>query len=236
MTPGLISVYDRLSSLLPEFLVYYDVNQMISEQTTWNTEFSSQGVDPEHGEYVEYKIWNNSFGLILDDRGINLSFKYLVTINGTYTNITIIEHTSDGSYDYIKLVGVPSIVYDPSTGIEGDPATESSLSLSKSIFIETAPYDVNNFTSRKTTLFSGELITIQISTTFDRDREIINDAEAQIMKNIMTNHRKFDIIRSGDVKGYYKLIDLPEIGGFINNFNTLQQITITLKGYYLMDY
>jgi len=236
MTPGLISVYDRLVPLFPDFMVYYDVNQMLTEGTMYDCEYVSHGTDVTYGDYVQYSIENQSIGKIITDRGINVAQKYNATINETYTTLQIIEHTTDGVIDLIKIIKVPSVVFNPLLPEQIDPATKISLSLLKSIFLQTQPYEVTNFNPRKTTMFSGEGVTIQISTKFDRDRQTLEDAEVKIMQNIMANHRKFDITKAGVTKGYYKLMELPNISGFINNFDNLQQILINLRGYYLMDY
>jgi len=231
MTPGILSVYRETSNEILDFFSYYETTQLISEQTSYTIASITEGTDPIAGDYVMYALEPEELGLILSERDINVAFKYTATINDTYSGLTIIEHTTDGIYDYIKVIGVPSVVTSGT-----DEATTISLMLINSIYISTYPYQVNNFSPRKNCIFSGEQVDIQISTKFDLNRTRLQQAQKEVLSLITKNHRKFDIYEGSDFRGYYKLMELPSLSGYINDGNNQQQITISLKGYYLMSY
>ncbi len=243
MDPGLLVVYNEMKANFPTAFVYYDVNQMLSEESKYTIIQQTAGIvpadplDPNYQEgyvgvsYVDFVVQSPELAIILTDRQINVAFKYNATLDDIVYNKTIIRHfvvnVAGTNYDCLRIINVPVLV---------DPFVELSLVLINSMFLSTRPYEVNNFTSRKNCLFAGANVSIQISTKFDKDRVRIDEYEHEAMRYIMRHHRKFDIYDGVDKKGYYKLVDTPKISGYVNNLETIQQIIVDLYGYYLVFY
>jgi hypothetical protein len=232
MNPALEAVINKLNTIT-NACVYYDKNQILSEQTTFVIESAIEGTDPIYGDYVEYKLeLNEEIGLLITDRNINIATKYIACLNNTYENVQIVLHTTDGFSDTVRCTNVPNVAKP----LGADEATILSLKLTDSIYLSSSPIDIPNFTPPKMCLFSGEEITILISTKDDQQRERLNSYQHEIMSIIMKGYRKFDIMVSGVKRGYYKLIDIPRISTITDNGWDVQQSTIVLKGYYLVSY
>ncbi len=255
MESGLTAVYNVLKKdtpLLDKYcFIYYDINQMLTEETEYEILSAVEGIypidplapdyDAEYAgvPYVDYTISNDRLEIILTDRNINVSHKYNATIDNTFTSLYITKHTTSvigtDTYDTIRIINVPSACL-PSSVV---PATVIHLVLVNGIFITSRPFEVSNFVARKNCLFAGESLDIQLSTKFDKTRIRVNEYENRLMQIIMRNHRKFDIYDTSvppEKVGYYKLVDIPRKNSFINSGDNVQQITISLDGYYIVYY
>ena len=232
MTPGTIAVYNSIKDIIPNTLVYYQPNQMLSDQASLDV------IDiVDNGDSTAtFKVTSTELGIILTDRNINVAYKYRATINNAYTELEIVSHTADTSYDYLTIANVPPVVLDGGS----DVATVISLMLVQSVAITTEPFPMDNFNPRRNTIISGEGIVLSISTKFDENREVLTTIQETLMEHIMTNHRKFDIYRTINsvpvIKGYYKLTGLPTLNGYVDEFQNNQAVEIGLEGYYTIDY
>ena len=224
MDIGFIAVYNKLTQYLSNTYCYYKESTFKAELNKYSAKLISVTSTPE-GDVANIKIFGNTD--ILNGLKIDLN-SYIATINETYDSIRIINHTNDGTNDFIDCLNVPTIILDGTEEIE-----EIAFELTSTTKFTYGKFDMS-WRPRTKCLFEGLQIDIEISVKYDEDRNIVDENTHRLL-GLLLQSTSFKIDDNGNI-GYFKLIGRPSVRKGVESGNNLQSTIISINGFYQINY
>lgn len=220
---GLNAIYDKLSIEVNDCLVSKEKNQQFIDNVSLSVVDYIKNIDS--GTYISttFKIETN-IGILYNRVG-DITNKYDCVFADIPTNI--LSHSTDGIYDYIEC-SVNEILVDSLTDMSLTIYLRNLLHVSSSFFL------MESFRPPKDTLFSGETVTVKVSTKNDRDRQKLNTIVSEILTIVTKQNRRFPIMDNGNKIGIFQLTMLPDIQDV--SYDDCNTVIVTFTGYYLVKY